>query len=139
MDLTATLLLAIAGALWAAFNILASTFKMLNDMRNILLIGKVGNEHVSISFRKHMLRYDWIPAWLLVSFLCFGFGLLVFLAPILVPAEKRTWVLWFFCIVFSLVPFLSSIAWLIGGYMDLKYIRKEITLAEQNSTQKVTE
>jgi hypothetical protein len=134
-DIPATLLLAVAGALWGAFNVLLSTQKQLNDMRNVMVIGKVGSDPVSLPFRRHMLHNDWIPAWLVVSLLSFAFGLMVLLAPLLALEEKRTGLLWFFCIVFSLVPFLATVAWVIGGYQDLQYIQMELVRAEKVAEQ----
>ena len=138
-DIPATLLLAVAGALWGAFNVLASTQKQLNDMRNVIVIGKVGSDPVSLQFRKHMLNNDWVPGWLLVSLLSFAFGLMILLAPLLAPEDKRTGLLWFFCSIFSLVPILVTVAWVIGGYHDLRYIRGELAQAEKASEQQPAE
>jgi hypothetical protein len=138
-DIPSTLLLAVAGALWAAFNVLISTQKQLNDMRNVIVIGKVGSDPVSVQFRRHMLNNDWIPAWLAVSLLSFVFGLMILVAPLLAPEEKRTGLLWFLCTVFSLVPLFATVAWVIGGYQDLRYIQTELARAEKVLEQKPAE
>jgi hypothetical protein len=57
-DIPTTLLLALIGAIWAAFNVLVSTQKQLSDMRNVMVIGKVGSDPVSLQFRRHMLHND---------------------------------------------------------------------------------
>jgi hypothetical protein len=66
-----------------------------------------------------------------VTFLSLAFGLIILLAPLLVPEERRTGLLWFFCAVISLVPILATVAWVVGGYQDLQYIREELARAEQ--------
>ena len=116
---------------WAAFNVLITTQKQLSDMRNVMVIGKVGNDCVSLQFRRHMLCNDWIPAWLEVTFLSLAFGLIILLAPLLVLEERRTGLLWFFCAVISLVPILATVAWVVGGYHDLQYIREELARADK--------
>ena len=103
-----TVLLTLIGATWAAFNVLITTQKQLSDMRNVMVIGKVGNDPVSLQFRRHMLHNDWIPTLIEVTFISLAFGLIIFLAPLLVPEQTRTGLLWFFCAVMSLVLVLQQ-------------------------------
>jgi hypothetical protein len=130
-DLNSTLLLAVVAAIWAAFNVLITTQKQINDMRNTIVIGKVGNDPITIQFRRHMLANDWVPASIVVTVISFAFGLAILLAPLLIESEKRSSLLWVFCLLFSLVPFLATVAWIVGGYQDYKYIRQELEQAEK--------
>jgi hypothetical protein len=126
-----SLFIALIVANWSAFNVLASTQKQLNDMRNVIILGKVANDPISMPFRRHMLYGDWVPGWIAVMFLSFAFGLFILLAPLLVDDQFRSGLLWFVCVTLSLFPFFASFGWLFGGYADFVYIRGELLEAER--------
>lgn len=131
MDLGATeLLIGISGGSWAAFNVLATAQRQINSMRDVMLLGKIGNEPIDFNFRWHMLYNDWIPAWALTSFLSMVFGATIASLPMMVTSSQGGYI-WAVCILLSLVPLGASVLWIISGWSDMRFIKREIEKAER--------
>jgi hypothetical protein len=121
---------------------MATAQKQLNDMRDVIVLGKKGDEVLTLKFRKHVYKNDWLPAWLAVCFIYLSFGIAVICSPLLMQANDRSWGVWMWCAIFSLVPLFLATGWIVGGYNDYKYIHEEFanleTLEQENRSTVVT-
>ena len=132
IDVNIALILALIGSIWASSSSLIAVTKLLNDTRNIILIGKVGNDTIPLRLRKHMFHYDWLPAWILGTLVILAFGFMTLLFPVLVELTKRSAILWIGCLIIFLFPFSATVSSLISGYKDYRYISEELSRAEKN-------
>ena len=123
------LTLILLGATWASLNVQIAGYKAVNEKRDIIIAGRNGELHLSEEHRRIMFFNDWLPLKLGLGLVSLIFFVLILAMPLLLPVEKRTFLVWAMVGVVSTTPLFAATCWLIFGYSDYQLIRK--TLAQE--------
>jgi hypothetical protein len=120
----------LGAATWAAFKNLGDAAKQLNDMRNVILVGKIGSDDLTREHKKLILENDWIPGEIAAVSMSIAYGIIILLIPL---AQKAaiTDSLWWACILFSIFPFFAGIAFLTTGFKEYRIMRENIGPADK--------
>jgi hypothetical protein len=106
MENTTLLLLAVVGTTWTAFNTSLNTAKYLNELRDQILIGKVGGNDISLSHRRTIFN-DWFGSVIFYSIMGVSCAVAISLVPFLVKSDQRS-VISAICWIFAAVVFLGT-------------------------------
>lgn len=115
----------LGAATWAAFKNLGDAAKQLNDIRNTILIGKIGSDVLTPEHKKLILENDRVPGEVAAVSMSIAYGLIIFLIP-LVQHIEITDFLWWACILLSIFPFFAGGAFVVTGFKEYRFMRKNI-------------
>ena len=73
--------LVLLGAFWAGTNAVFTGIKNTGDLRDAIVLGKVGGEEVSRSYILHLLWVEWLPLKLSLSAISVVLGVIIWQLP----------------------------------------------------------
>jgi hypothetical protein len=106
MENPTLVLLAVVGATWTAFNTSLATVKYLNELRDQVLIGKIGGNEISLLHRQTIYS-DWFGTAIIYAMISVSYAVAIFLVPWLVKPEQRR-VMSTICTIFAAVVLLGT-------------------------------
>ncbi|KQX20957.1 hypothetical protein ASD01_29510 [Ensifer sp. Root423] len=121
-------LFALVAALWVATNVTVSASQAINERRDAVLLGRSGDQALSIRHRRLIMKNDWLPMTVATGIACIVFGVLLAIAPTTLNlSPNMSWL----CYVLCLVPGIGAISLLYGGAHEYR-LMKEVLAAEEN-------
>ena len=138
MNQIAELLLVMVAGLWGFANAQFAGAKLVNEIRDNIILGRRGEQELTLEHRRHMAFRDWRPINVGIVFASFAMACVVIAAAILIassPEIEGKGLVKFFVVVVSFmvafVPLLATVGWCFSLFKDWQLIRQTITKAEK--------
>ena len=128
-----SLILAILGTVWVAFNAIITALREINEKRDVIIVGFFQNNKLRWKHRKRLYENDWKPLYKVFLFMTASFGVIFFLLPLLAKGTTsiQSKVLWAICILISLIAFFAFGSFLKLGKSDKEIITEALNRAEK--------
>lgn len=114
----------VVAAMWAAVSAVATSSKMMNDTRNTVLLGYLGDKRLPKKHRELLLCSDWVSWSAFTTIGALVFATILFALPWLVVQQTNS--LTFVCTMIGIVPVLLVAGILFYGRQDFQAMRHAI-------------
>jgi hypothetical protein len=113
--------------IWTSLTTTFSAYNQINSERNIIIMGKIGNDKISLDHRKILYYNDWVPLMKGLIVRSFIFCVLIFFMPFMAQKEDRK-IVWLITLVTFLIPLMTLIGSVVDYYQEsemiLRYLRE---------------
>lgn len=127
------LALVLLGAFWAGTTSVYTGIKNTNEVRDKIVIGKVGNDPLPIPYLRRLLLFDWLPLKLSLAFVSLTLGIIILLLPTLRSPGSAREGFSTVCYVASAMPFIGFLFQAASCWIEGRYLRATLKQLEKQS------
>ncbi len=117
------LVLPLVAALWGCTNLVLSTTKELNRLRDVVILGHDGGHPIPPEHCKHIMENDWKPMTACIILVCFGFSAISGLSPFLLQMEESGIAAWAIALGVALYSAFMGANWIPAALKDWRAMR----------------
>ena len=113
-------------AFWTGTNAVFTGAKQTNEVRDRIVLGKIGNDDLPQDHARRMLWFDWLPMKMGLAAVSLMLGLIIMRLPDLTGTAVTPRSFVFICDVASIIPFAGFATFLISGAVEFQLMREKI-------------
>jgi hypothetical protein len=107
--------------IWTSLTTTFSAYNQINAERNIIIMGKIGSDKISLEHRKILYYNDWVPLMTGLIVRSLIFCILIFFMPFMAQKEDRKTV-WLITLVTFLIPLMTLVGSVTDYYRESEMI-----------------
>jgi len=113
-------------AFWTGTNAVFAGAKQTNEVRDRIVLGKIGNDVLPEAHAWRMLWADWLPMKLGLAFVSLMLGIIILALPSLAGGSSTPRSFSIICDVASVVPFAGFLTFIGSGAVEIRFMMKMI-------------
>jgi ABC-type uncharacterized transport system permease subunit len=129
------LAIVLLGAFWAGTSFVYSGIKNTNEVRDKIVLGKIGNDLLPVSYLWRLLLVDWLPLKLSLALVSLALGIIILLLPSLRDPQTERPGFRTVCYVAAVMPVLGFVFQLSSCVLEGVFLRRTIEQIEKERTQ----
>jgi hypothetical protein len=113
-------------AFWAGTNAVFAGTRQTNELRDRIVLGKIGDDPLTADYAWRLLLLDWLPmktGWASISLVL---GIIILLLPRLAGAESSQVDFRTACRVAAIVPFAGFLTFVASGVVEFRFMSDAI-------------
>lgn len=125
-------ILVLLAAFWAGSNVVLAGFNAMNATRNTILLGDLSGKKLSWTHRKRLLYYDWLSMRLGLAGISIVLTVIIMGLPSIADPQIITDNFLLLVYITAFVPFCGFLFFLVFGFLEYRYISKELTISKND-------
>jgi len=127
-----TLVLALLGAFWTGTSAVFTGMDAIAKTRDKIVTGRADDEALALSYRRHMLLFDWLPLKLALASVSLVLGVTISLLPRLATPAAATGLFTIICRIAAFVPFAGALTFMITTPIEWRMLSRRIGSAHRD-------